>query len=85
MPTFAECARSPGECIVEYDAEKVKLCRRTVQTLFHPHGAVLRQLDQTLHLFFHNVRRPDEMGAAEVVAFLTHLAVNETVAASPDE
>lgn len=34
------------------------------------------------YVFFHNVRHPDEMGAAEVEAFLTHLAVNENVAAS---
>jgi integron integrase len=34
------------------------------------------------YIFFHNVRHPDEMGAAEVEAFLTHLAVNENVAAS---
>ena len=37
------------------------------------------------YIFFHNVRHPDQMGAAEVEAFLTHLAVNENVAASPDE
>jgi len=34
------------------------------------------------YIFFHNVWHPDEMGAAEVEAFLTHLAVNENVAAS---
>ena len=34
------------------------------------------------YIFFHNVRHPDQMGAAEVEAFLTHLAVNENVAAS---
>lgn len=34
------------------------------------------------YIFFHNVRHPDEMGAAEVEAFLTHLAVKENVAAS---
>jgi integron integrase len=34
------------------------------------------------YIFFHNVRHPDEMSAAEVEAFLTHLAVNEKVAAS---
>jgi hypothetical protein len=31
------------------------------------------------YIFFHNVRHPDEMGVAEVEAFLTHLAVNENV------
>lgn len=34
------------------------------------------------YIFFHNVRHPAEMGAAEVEAFLTHLAVKENVAAS---
>ena len=37
-----------------------------------------------LHRFivFHNKRHPQEMGAAEVTQFLTHLAVNGNVAAS---
>ena len=34
------------------------------------------------YIYFHNVRHPAEMGAAEVEAFLTHLAVKENVAAS---
>jgi integrase len=34
------------------------------------------------YIFFHDVRHPAEMGAAEVEAFLTHLAVKENVAAS---
>ena len=33
-------------------------------------------------ILFHNTRHPDEMGAAEVKAFLTDLAVNQSVAAS---
>ncbi len=33
-------------------------------------------------IFFHDVRHPKEMGAAEVGAFLTHLAVDENVAAT---
>ena len=28
MCPFAECARSPGECIVKQNSEEVKLCRR---------------------------------------------------------
>lgn len=31
---------------------------------------------------FHNLRHPDEMGAREISAYLTHLAVRENVAAS---
>ncbi|WP_228055310.1 site-specific integrase [Gloeocapsopsis crepidinum] len=31
---------------------------------------------------FHNKRHPNEMGTAEVTQFLTHLAVNEQVAAT---
>ena len=34
------------------------------------------------YIYFHTVRHPAEMGAAEVEAFLTYLAVNENVAAS---
>ena len=34
------------------------------------------------YIFFHKVRYPKEMGAHEIEAFLTHLAVNENVAAS---
>ena len=34
------------------------------------------------YIFLHNVRPPDEMGAAEVEAFLTHQAVDENVVAS---
>nr|QZL14134.1 integron integrase [uncultured bacterium] len=34
------------------------------------------------YIYFHNVRHPNEMGANEVGAFLTHLAVNENVAAT---
>ena len=33
------------------------------------------------YIYFHNVRHPAEMGAPEVQAFLTHLAVEENVAA----
>ena len=33
-------------------------------------------------ILFHNKQHPKEMGAAEVEAFLTHLAVHERVAAS---
>jgi len=38
-------------------------------------------LDEKVY-FFHDVRHPKEMGAAEVGAFLTHLAVDENVAAT---
>jgi hypothetical protein len=33
-------------------------------------------------ILFHHKRHPNEMGALEVQAFLTHLAVNQNVAAS---
>jgi hypothetical protein len=33
------------------------------------------------YIYFHNVRHPAEMDAPEVQAFLTHLAVEENVAA----
>jgi integron integrase len=34
------------------------------------------------YIFFHNKRHPRDMGSAEIEAFLTHLAVEEKVAAS---
>jgi len=34
------------------------------------------------YIFFHGIRHPAEMGAAEVEAFLTHLAVYQNVAPS---
>jgi len=34
------------------------------------------------YIFFHNKRHPKEMGVPEIEAFLSHLAVNEHVAAS---
>ena len=34
------------------------------------------------YIFFHNVRHPVEMGAAEIEKFLSHLAVEKSVAAS---
>ncbi|MDQ3749428.1 MAG: phage integrase N-terminal SAM-like domain-containing protein, partial [Acidobacteriota bacterium] len=34
------------------------------------------------YIRFHDIKHPKEMGAAEVEAFLTHLAVERTVAAS---
>ncbi|RIE09625.1 hypothetical protein SMC5_06925 [Candidatus Cryosericum odellii] len=34
------------------------------------------------YILFHNKRHPAEMGAAEIEAFLTHLAKNENVSSS---
>lgn len=34
-------------------------------------------------ILFHNKRHPRDMGAAEIEGFLTHLAVERTVAARP--
>jgi GR25 family glycosyltransferase involved in LPS biosynthesis len=34
------------------------------------------------YILFHNKRHPKEMGSIEIEAFLSHLAVNEKVAAS---
>jgi Phage integrase, N-terminal SAM-like domain len=36
----------------------------------------------TWDMFFHHTRHPKGMGAAEIEAFLTHLAVQQKVAAS---
>lgn len=35
------------------------------------------------YILFHHKRHPQDMGRAEVVAFPTHLAVEESVAISP--
>ncbi|WP_366934056.1 MULTISPECIES: site-specific integrase [unclassified Nostoc] len=34
------------------------------------------------YILFHNKRHPKDMGSKEIEEFLTHLAVNENVAAS---
>ena len=34
------------------------------------------------YIFFHNVKHPKDMGATEIEAFLTHLAVERTVSAA---
>jgi hypothetical protein len=36
----------------------------------------------TRYLFFHDTRHPEDMGAADIEAFLTHLAGQQKVAAS---
>jgi Phage integrase, N-terminal SAM-like domain len=36
----------------------------------------------TRHIFFYDTRHPKEMGAADIEACLTHLAVQQKVAAS---
>lgn len=48
----------------------------------------IRTEDSYLHwirryILFHNKRHPSEMGKPEIEAFLTHLAVEEQVAACP--
>jgi len=37
------------------------------------------------YFYFHKLRHPKEMGAVEIEAFLTHLAVERSVAASTAE
>jgi hypothetical protein len=54
---------------------------RPRQTLQHPHRGELCGLGR-LFILFHGKRHPREMGAREVEAFLTHLAVERKVAAS---
>jgi len=36
----------------------------------------------TRYMFFHDTRHPKDMGSADIEAFLTHLAVQQKVAAS---
>jgi hypothetical protein len=47
----------------------------------HPEQAYVTWI--TRYIFFHDTRHPKDMGAAEVEALLTHLAVQQKVAASP--
>jgi len=66
--------------------KKPKLLDQVRFTLKTKHYS-LRTEDSYIHwivkfILFHNKRNPKEMGAAEVNAFLTHLAVKDHVAAS---
>ncbi len=47
---------------------------------FHTEGTYLRWIKR--FILFHDQRHPQEMGMAEIEAFLTHLAVDQNVAAS---
>ncbi len=50
--------------------------------LFHPNRRHLCRLDAPVHSLSRQAANPRELGASEVTAFLTHLAVDRTVAAS---
>ncbi|MDP3630464.1 MAG: phage integrase N-terminal SAM-like domain-containing protein, partial [Actinomycetota bacterium] len=67
-------------------APQPRLMDRLQQALRSRHYS--RRTEQAYSLWarryirFHGVRHPDEMGEAEINAFLTHLAVDEKVSAS---
>lgn len=77
MPHFSEQADAPKE--VRFLDQVAHVCRvsrlsyRTEQTYL---GWIKR------FILFHKKRHPKDMGAAEIRAFLTHLAVNRRVAVS---
>ncbi len=60
--------------------EEVRDLIRTLHYSYRTEEAYLNWIRQ--YILFHGKRHPTEMGAAEVSAFLTHLAVNREVAAS---
>ncbi len=53
-----------------------------LKQLFPPHRSLLCRLDAPLHPLPLSKRRPTEMGAPEIQAFITHLAVERHVSAS---
>jgi site-specific recombinase XerD len=60
--------------------EEVRDLIRTLHYSYRTEEAYLNWIRQ--YILFHGKRHPAEMGAAEVSAFLTHLAVKRQVAAS---
>ena len=60
--------------------EEVRDLIRTLHYSYRTEEAYLHWIRQ--YILFHGKRHPTEMGAAEVSAFLTHLAVKRQVAAS---
>lgn len=60
--------------------EEVRDLIRTLHYSYRTEEACLHWIRQ--YILFHGKRHPTEMGAAEVSAFLTHLAVKRQVAAS---
>ena len=60
--------------------EEVRDLIRTRHYSYRTEEAYLNWIRQ--YILFHGKRHPAEMGAAEVTAFLTHLAVKRQVAAS---
>ena len=60
--------------------EQVRDLIRTLHYSYRTEEAYLHWIRQ--YILFHGKRHPTEMGAAEVSAFLTHLAVKRQVAAS---
>ena len=57
--------------------EEVRDLIRTLQYTYRTEEACLHWIRQ--YILFHGKRHPTEMGAAEVSAFLTHLAVNDSL------
>ena len=89
---FAKSQTVPPEDMMEATDKKLldractELCRSVRDAIRLKHYSI-RTEEAYAHwikryIYFHNVRHPAEMGAPEVQAFLTHLAVNENVAAS---
>jgi len=60
--------------------EQVRDLIRTLHYSYRTEEAYLQWIRQ--YILFHGKRHPTEIGAAEVSAFLTHLAVKRQVAAS---
>lgn len=81
-----EPSKEPSKEAEEAAATRPRLLDRLREALISRHYS--RRTEQTYcywvrrYIFFHRVRHPAEMGAPEINAFLTHLAVKGNVSAS---
>jgi hypothetical protein len=88
-PALAECRRVRSSIVSEFTPDvtpRPRLLDRVCEAIRAHHYS--RRTEKTYvawikrYIFFHGKRHPVEMGAAEVTAFLTSLAVDAKVAAS---
>src|SRR5215510_8573652 len=86
--------QSTRACLSTHDVSQVTTMQQPPKKLLDHVRDAIRLKHYSLHteqayvtwikryIFFHNKRHPKDMGAAEIEAFLTHLAVQQKVAAS---
>lgn len=76
MTTLSQPPQSPKKPLLEQRREAIRARHYSIRTETSYLDWVKR------FILFHNKRHPETMGAPEITAFLTHLAVNDHVAAS---